>query len=64
MKIVPLLFAPAAAILLFGCAETQQTTDNHPSSSAISVPVQTAHPENPSPTLSGYVDTSYTAQVR
>jgi hypothetical protein len=63
MKLVLLLLAPAAAVLLFGCAETQQTTDNHPSS-AISVPVQTANPENPPPTLSGYVDTSYTSQVR
>jgi hypothetical protein len=64
MKIVPLLLALGATLLLPGCADTQQTADKHPSSSAISVPVQTANPENPPPTLSGYVDTSYTSQVR
>ena len=62
MKNVPVLFAFAAWGFLSGCAEGPSAADNHPSSSALSVPVTTANPENPPPTLSGYVDTSYTSQ--
>ena len=62
MRIVLLFLTLAAVTLLVGCAETPQTTDDHPA--GISVPVTTANPETPSPTLSGYVDTSYTSQGR
>jgi hypothetical protein len=62
VKIVSRLFVLAAAIALAGCAESPQPAEDHPAT--ISVPVTTANPDVPPPTLSGYVDTSYTSQGR
>jgi len=62
VKIVPSLLALVVAVALAGCAESSQTADDHPAT--ISVPVTTGNSDNPPPTLSGYVDTSYTSQVK
>jgi hypothetical protein len=59
MKFAPLLLA-LAAFPFFGCAESSPpTTDNQPA--AISTP---GNPDNPPVTMSGYVDTSTTTQVK
>jgi ABC-type glycerol-3-phosphate transport system substrate-binding protein len=53
------LIVAVAAVCLAGCAGTSSASDNQPGA-------LTTHgdSDNPPPTVSGYVDTSYTGQVR
>ena len=63
MRFVPLL--PALALtLLTGCAENATAPDNNASANALSLPEKSVPPDNPPVTMSGYVDTSTTVQVK
>jgi len=62
MRIVPSLPALGiAALLLAGCAESASAPDTTSSSNALSLPDKS---DNPPVTMSGYVDTSTTVQVK
>jgi hypothetical protein len=60
------LFFPALAIvaILTGCAESASAPDNTASSNAVSLPQKADASDNPPVTMSGYVDTSTTVQVK
>jgi hypothetical protein len=55
-----LLTLAAGSLLLAGCTESSPTPDNHPLST-LSIPDKS---DNPPVTMSGYVDTSTTTQVK
>jgi hypothetical protein len=62
MKLGSLFAALLAGLAMAGCADTSTaSSDDHPS--AIATAPHT-DPDNPPPTLSGYVDSSYTEQTR
>jgi PBP1b-binding outer membrane lipoprotein LpoB len=61
MKIAPFLVSLAAlAFLLGGCAENSPA----PGTNQAATPSIPANPDNPPVTMSGYVDTSTTAQIK